>query len=150
MKRTTAIQTIREITHKLFECNGLIETPGCSSAHYKIQELWLFGSTAKGSQTPNDIDLLYIGDSVGPYRRVGTDPSIELDKDYLRRYGIARTKPSNIAAFHLLIGKKKMVRMHSFEVEEDLAHPRILLFPTCELDEIKDEFTNRAIEPKEA
>ncbi|MEE7625399.1 hypothetical protein V3O24_04435 [Methylobacter sp. Wu8] len=67
-----------------------------------------FGSFVKGEEFPNDLDLLINYEVGGHYLSV-SDGGI-LDQQYLRSYGMERTKPSDDVAFIWLT--KDMKKVH--------------------------------------
>jgi len=47
-----------EIARRVKSVNGLLATPLCEYEAVRISRVWVFGSTAKGSDSPNDLDVL--------------------------------------------------------------------------------------------
>ena len=70
MKRETALRYAKELSEKMKECNGVIQTPGTSREAVKILKLWVFGSTVRGSQTPNNLDLLIHWEEMGEKKSI--------------------------------------------------------------------------------
>jgi len=58
MKRATAIRYCQDINRRLLEVNGTIVTCRGEFEYVAVTKVWVFGSTAKGSESPNDLDLL--------------------------------------------------------------------------------------------
>ena len=57
MKRATAIKNLNNIINKVRSVNGIYPTPLCNEEFLKIKRVWVFGSVAKGSDSPNDLDI---------------------------------------------------------------------------------------------
>lgn len=140
MKYETAIKNAREIAARIKKVNGLIGTPGCEYDVFKIRRAWLFGSTAKGKSNPGDVDILIEGHAVG--RRLfagcranrGVPWSNALaDKEFKRRYGISVSKSSKMNAVLFLTKNMKMIRVHDYSVDGEIAYPRIMLYPRIDL-----------------
>lgn len=129
MKRETAVATAKDIVAKLRDCRGIVDTPAASRPQVRVRELWLFGSTLKGAERPNDLDLLWDTETIGEYRRPGEDGA-ELDAEMNRRYGYWVAKNPFDEAKRALVGKRKMVRLHDKAIDGCVAYPRLLLFRT--------------------
>ncbi len=156
MKRSTAIKRALEIADRVKKCNGIIGTPECEFTAFRIKRMWLFGSTAKGYENPNDVDILIDGGECGLIqfanwknkksmagfvndRKKRLDRSFvkfrlgKTDKGYLRSCGVYTAVSSRITALRGISGSGKMVRFHEFDVDGNLAHPRIMLYPRNDL-----------------
>ena len=127
MKRETAVATAKEIVAKLRDCRGIVDTPAASRPQVRVRELWLFGSTLKGAERPNDLDLLWDAIVFGEYRRPG-EGGAELDARRHRSYGLWLAKDPFEEARRTLIGNRKMVRLHDKGIDGVVAYPRLLLF----------------------
>lgn len=127
MKRETAIAIAEEIVCKLVACRGIVDTPTAFRPQVKVSELWMFGSTLKGKDRPNDLDLLWEAEPIGACRKPG-EGGAELDRELNRRYGYVRAKDPFDEAIRSLRGSRKMVRIHDMGLDGDLAYPRLLLF----------------------
>ena len=127
MKRETALRIAEEIAAKLQACNGVVDTPTARWPQVLVSELWMFGSTVKGAERPNDLDLLWEAKVLGEFRRPG-EGGAELDMRRYRRYGISTAKEPFEEARRVLVGGRKMVRLHFKGIDGDLAYPRRLLF----------------------
>ncbi|WP_227430766.1 nucleotidyltransferase domain-containing protein [Psychrobacter sp. I-STPA6b] len=57
MKRATALKNLNRIICKIHSINGIYATPLCNNEFVKIKKAWVFGSVAKGSEAPNDLDI---------------------------------------------------------------------------------------------
>ena len=152
MKRATAIKTALEIAERVKKCSGVIGTPECEFTAFRIKRMWLFGSTAKGCENPNDVDILIDGSECGlsqfanwkskssmrgyvrDRKKMVTKRFIKfrlgkIDKSYLKSTGVPHAISSRITALRMVRGNSKMVRFHEFDVDGSLAHPRIMLYP---------------------
>lgn len=58
MKRATADKNLKKVIQRIHDVSGIFETPMCSHEYLKIKRVWVFGSFAKGSDSPNDLDVL--------------------------------------------------------------------------------------------
>lgn len=59
MKLKLAISYAKRIHEKLNTLTeGTLELEGCEYKKIKVEKVWVFGSTVKGSLLPNDLDLL--------------------------------------------------------------------------------------------
>lgn len=138
MKRATALKSIAQIVARLHSLSGIICTPHGSHDGVRIKRAWVFGSTAKGAESPRDIDILLDFELVGRYKdrarghkNKGGTPC--LDKERRRRYGINISIASEEIALGSLRKGLKMIRFHSLSIDGDIATPRIMLYPKNEL-----------------
>jgi len=154
MKRSTAIKNMHEIARRLHSINGLLATPLTSDEAFKISRVWVFGSTVKGSTSPNDLDILIEGKGVGRRRLFSFNrrgfkyketrdcrPFLHarLDKSYLHQRGIMRAICSENEAYKWLSKGMKRVSRHSLENDDEIAWPRMMIYP-------KFEFIDKPIE----
>lgn len=120
MKRETAIKNIRQIVSRLEKCRGIIETKGAGIYDgFMVDRLYVFGSTAKGSQNPNDIDLLISGRGVNGNKNPYGEHSFDVAMKKLRK-------------------GMKMVRFHEEYVDGafgDIAETKIMIWPDCHFEE---------------
>lgn len=132
LKRSTALKNVAEIARRLNVINGNLSTPKHNHNYIRIKRAWVFGSVAKGSDAPNDIDIFIELYRVG--KRYGAHEKYSdrfLDKDYCRRYGIQVVKSAEIYAIQWLRKGMKNVSVHTVEndkVFEDL-DLKILIYP---------------------
>lgn len=126
MKRETALRYAREIANRVHGVGGLIATPQCNREAVRISRMWVFGSTAKGSAAPNDLDLLIELREVGRMRmparrRIAVADGMlsdgAIDRDYLRRFGIITSKKSRHQALIWLTAGMKKVSRHCTDSE---------------------------------
>lgn len=114
MKRSTALRYCSEIHQRLIEVGGIVPTPRGGWSHVRVHNIWVFGSTAKGSNEPNDLDLLIRLEECGrrqSWQQVGFDPA------YLRRTGIRVARDPRKEALIWLSRGMKNVSRHDFESE---------------------------------
>lgn len=57
MKRKLALTRLNRMLERLRSINGICATPQYDQPFSKIRRAWVFGSVAKGSEEPNDIDV---------------------------------------------------------------------------------------------
>jgi predicted nucleotidyltransferase len=145
MKLEAAISKAKIIAERIKQSNGLIGTPECSFEAYRIKRAWLFGSTAKGKDNPNDVDILIEAREAGRPQRTQRNKSYtkdrrfnracnaRIDKQYYRSYGMIRGICTYKTAQSFLRGHLKMVRFHSIEIDGEIAYPRILIYPRMDL-----------------
>jgi len=132
MKRATALRYAREIASRLHSVNGLLATPLCDREAVRVKRVWVFGSTAKGSQTPNDLDVMIELDcQVGRHR---TWRQARFDKRELRSYGI-KCAPSSREYFlkWLTRGMRKVSR-HCRDSDCVQLDVQTLIYPRYDLE----------------
>ena len=117
MKRATALRYAGEITARLCRVNGLLATPLCGREAVKFKRVWIFGSTVKGSEAPNDLDVLIECMEVG---RLRTWRQGRLDKRVLRAHGNRRAINARDEAYKWLSKGMKKVSRHSAAAEAGL------------------------------
>lgn len=144
MKRATALRMAHTVAARLRAACGLIGTPGTCSEAVRVRRAWLFGSTAKGSLSPNDVDILIEMNPVGRQfttERIaqvfGVRGGARVDKSYYRRYGIELPMDAVHEVRRHLRGHMKMLRLHNYAIDKELALPRILIYPRNDLTEGK-------------
>lgn len=57
MNRILAVKNLYRVLQRVRNINGIFATPHENHEFVKIKSVWLFGSVAKGSEKPNDIDI---------------------------------------------------------------------------------------------
>ena len=83
--------TVSEIARRLVSVNGLIPTHRGDHEFYLVKKAWVFGSTIKGSDAPNDLDVLLFAENAGARQKwqdVGFDPV------YYKDHGMRTTRPT--------------------------------------------------------
>lgn len=133
MKRSTALKYCVEIARRLREIDGKLLTPGYSHAFVVFEKVWVFGSTAKGSEAPNDVDILIHFGPSGKFLSV--DNGGIVDKAYLRRYGIERVHSAEDFSVKWLSKGMKKVSRHSTLLEGDMVFPeKKEIYPNYTMD----------------
>lgn len=131
MKLATALRYATEIARRVHSVNGVLETPTCSNHGTKFKQIWVFGSSVKGSQNPNDLDILIDHELVLPHRSI--EQGARLDNEYLRRYGVRKGVNSGHDAFIWLTKGMKNVSRHSRHLEAIEIDVKVLIYPVDEL-----------------
>jgi len=162
LKRSTAIKTALEIAERVKKLNGIVGTPECEFTAYRVKRMWLFGSTVKGCEKPNDVDILIDGSECGlnqfanwknkksmnsfvKDRKTRSDRPFakfrlgKTDKGFLKSCGIYVAVSSRTTALRSIRGSSKMVRFHEYKVDGNLAHPRIMLYPRNDFKTLIEE-----------
>lgn len=132
MKRTTALRYAREIARRVHAVNGILATPLCGNEAVRISRVWIFGSTAKGSQSPNDLDVLI---EIKPCGRHRNWKQGKLDKRYYRYFGVRFCQDSVEYALKWLSKGMKMVSRHTTRSESAVLDVKKLIYPRYEMDE---------------
>lgn len=130
MKLETAKRYAKEVARRVAEVNGMVATPRGEREFVKINRIWVFGSTIKGSQSPNDLDLLIELEATGNWQNwedVGFDPN------YLRRYGVYCTRSSHNEALMWLTKGMKNVSRHCTDNEQVEIDVKVMIYPVFEL-----------------
>lgn len=130
MRREIAIRRALRVADRVREAGGLIPTPRATHEFFEVKKIWLFGSTAKGSESPNDIDLLYEGNYCGA--RYTSIEGKQLHKFFLGM-GVKVPVDSEYAALKIIAKGCGMVRLHDAKIDGEIAYPRIQLYPINEL-----------------
>jgi hypothetical protein len=145
MKLATALRYADEIAARLRRVNGLIATPLCDWEAVRIRRAWIFGSTVKGSQTPNDLDVLLDLREVGLPRRWRNG---KLDKRALRSYGYWRAINSTDEALKWISKGMKKVSRHLVETEKGLdLSPMVMIYPRNDLPAYMERLKESHITP---
>ena len=130
MKIETALRYAKEIAKRVQDVNGLIPTPRGENEFMKVNGIWVFGSTVKGSQNPNDLDLLIDMDYHGErqsWEKVGYDPQ------YYRSCGVRCARSSKEEAMKWLTKGMKKVSRHCAKSEKAPLDVKVMIYPKFEL-----------------
>lgn len=130
MKLTTALRYAHEISNRVKSVNGLLGTPMCNREAVRISRIWVFGSTVKGSQSPNDLDILIECKAVGGFK---THSQGKLDKWRLRSYGCKTAICAETEAFKWLTKGMKKVSRHDTKYEATELDVKVLIYPRNDL-----------------
>ena len=128
MKRETAIHHALVVAQRLRDVTGIIATPAAGRPYVRVRRAWLFGSTVMRKERPNDVDILLDIVAVGDFRRPGCGGAC-LDKRQLRRYGVHLPRNACEEAMRWLRGGLRMVRLHDFQIDGEIATPRVMIYP---------------------
>ena len=131
MERSKALKYAVEIARRVHEVNGLIPTPDCGFEGMLMSNIWVFGSTAKGSEFPNDLDVLIDWKEHGRQRRC---PEVSADKGWERRYGRQLPKDSRWPAMKWLTKGMRGVSRHDLKWDEADLDVKKLIYPVYEMD----------------
>ncbi|MBU2968760.1 hypothetical protein KO527_05280 [Pseudoalteromonas sp. C2R02] len=115
MKRSTATKHLNTIIERLKENNGMFYTPDCDRPMVVVFDAWVFGSYAKGSDQPNDLDILFSSKKFGEFN---AEASLEGKRAYDR------------AVINIRKGMK-MIRVHDIGIDGnygDIAETKQLIF----------------------
>lgn len=130
MKRDVALRYAEMIHRRLKLVNGLLATPLCNFEAVRFRRVWIFGSTVKGSQDPNDLDVLIEWEVAGRHRtwRQGA-----LDKTWKRRHGLRFAKFAEDEAKKWLKAGMRKVSCHSYSFDQYVAYPRVMIYPRFDI-----------------
>ncbi len=130
MKRKDAFRYAFEVARRVHSVNGILATPLCGREAVRFKRIWVFGSTMKGAQEPNDLDLLIDLEPCGRWRswRQG-----KLDKEYLRRYGMWQAVSAEKEALKWLTKGMRKVSRHTLPDEAAVIDIKVLLYPRNDL-----------------
>jgi predicted nucleotidyltransferase len=130
MRRELALQYAIEVARRVHHINGLLATPLCNYEAVRIKRIWVFGSVAKGSETPNDLDLLIEAEYCGRRRnwRQG-----KINKQYLRSYGYKDAIDARHEAMKWLTKGMRKVSRHLKDAEAVPIDVKVLLYPRNDL-----------------
>ena len=127
MKRATALRYCKEINRRLREVNGRVPTPRGEFAFMNVEEVWVFGSTAKGSEQPRDVDILIkFGDEVGARQSV---EEVGFDPAYYRSCWIKSARSSRSEALMWLTTGMRGVSRHCADSEAVPIDVKVKIFP---------------------
>ena len=117
MKIDLAERYAQRIAERCKSVNGLLATPLCDFEAVRIHQVWIFGSTVKGSQEPNDLDVMVRYNQVGRRRnwRQG-----KLDLQARRSWGYSRAICASKEMYKWLSKGMKHVSRHNYEAEKGL------------------------------
>lgn len=131
MRRETALRYAAEITARLRGINGLLATPLCDKEAVRFSRVWVFGSTVKGSQTPNDLDLLIETAEVGRRR---TWKQGKVDRKFLRMFRERRALRARNEAYKWLTKGMRKVSRHCYADEQGIdLSPLVMIYPRNDL-----------------
>ncbi|MEJ7805450.1 MAG: hypothetical protein WKG03_05965 [Telluria sp.] len=137
MKLATALRYASEVARRVQAVNGLLATPLCNYEAVRIRRIWVFGSTVKGSQAPNDLDLLI--DLAVAGRRY-SHAQTRACKRQLRSYGVRSAPDARDDALKWLTKGMRMVSRHCLDNECAVIDTKVLIYPRNDLAELQSAF----------
>ena len=130
MRLQTALRYANEVAARVRAAGGLVATPLCDREAARISRIWVFGSTVKGSQTPNDLDLLIEMRPAGRWRNWRES---RVDRRHYRSYGIKRAPSCRDAALIWLTKGMRKVSRHLSDVEGVEIDVKVMIYPRNDL-----------------
>lgn len=132
MRIETALKYAREISRRIHAVNGILATPRCNREAIKFRRAFVFGSTVKGKDKPNDLDVLIDMVACGKSRnyRQGS-----LDRRRARSMGIAVAPCSRDYALKWMTKGMKKVSRHIYEVDAEIIDIKVEIYPRYKLDQ---------------
>lgn len=127
MKIGTAIRNAMEVARRVRDVNGILATPDCGHDAVRIRRMWVFGSTVKGSLSPNDLDLLIDMQACGRHHIYSRGR--KFDKEYRRAFGMKFPPCSRKYALMWLTRGMKMVSRHCLDIETAEIDVKVMLYP---------------------
>jgi predicted nucleotidyltransferase len=126
MKRATALRYAHELARRVHSVNGVLATPLMRNEAVRISRIWVFGSTVKGAENPNDLDVLIEAKACGKFRRCC---HVTYDRDYFRRFGVRVAGCSRWYMLKWLTRGMKNVSRHFTDVEGVEIDVKVLIYP---------------------
>jgi len=139
VKLSTSIRNAITVAERIRALSGVIETPEASRPFVRIKRAWIFGSTAKGKQNPNDTDILLEMHVCGDYQPSNVRRNhkckryAKTDRKFLRRRGVNTGLRSEDVALRYLKKSMKKISLHSMELDGEYATDRIMIYPRNDL-----------------
>lgn len=134
MRREVALRYADKVAQRLHSVNGVLATPLCGHEAVRFKRVWVFGSTVKGSVSPNDLDLLIDAEECGRQR---SWEQTRYDKEARRRYGYTVTVSAVDEALKWLTKGMKHVSRHIAATERIPIDVKVLLYPRNDLNDAK-------------
>jgi hypothetical protein len=144
MKRQTALRNVGKVSSKLRQLGGIIGTPECSHPAVRVKRAWVFGSTVKGKQEPNDVDILVELEEVGRAQSHEREDDGYRRSNIERRYstaqkskgyaycGVTWPKSATAEATRFLRAGMKKVSVHDYSRSNDFGdinETKVLIYP---------------------
>lgn len=139
MRLKTAIRHALTVAERLHAINGIIQTPECGHECMRVKRAWLFGSTARHRENPNDVDIIMETILCRPIKKTGirrgkkSKQTAKVDRIYKRSTGIWLPKETHREGLRYLRGNMRMIRFHDFNIDKNFAAGRIMLYPRNDL-----------------
>lgn len=131
MKLETCHRYAREIARRVHSVNGLLATPLCNREAARIHAIWVFGSTVKGSQNPNDLDILI---DLRPVGRRRSWKQGSLDRRAFRNHGFRRAPCSCEYALKWLTRGMRKVSRHTTYSEYANLDVKVMIYPRWDME----------------
>lgn len=141
MKIKTAIHHVKQIRERIRRVNGLIGTPEAGRYCFKIRTAYVFGSTVKGKDCPNDVDILIDGREVGELQGTSKINLGNRRNAKIVRNGFWKNYPirSQTQAYKYLGHGMKMIRFHDYNFERtfgDIDKTKVMIYPRDDFSKI--------------
>lgn len=136
MKRELAFKMAKTISERIRSVNGLLGTPDAGRPAVRIKRAWVFGSTVKGKECPNDLDVLLDLDAVGDYN--SRNSRLEKSRSIWAGFPIDAERE----AHKYLRSGLKMVRFHHVRIDGtfgDIQSTKVLIYPRFDLGGLKND-----------
>lgn len=130
MNLLTAIAYAQRIADRVRAVNGLLATPVTDSEAIRIRRIWVFGSTVKGSQSPNDLDLLIDIERAG--RRMSWRQA-KYDRRFFRACGVKVAPDAEHQALAWIAKGMKKVSRHPLHMEGIEIDVKVMVYPRDDL-----------------
>lgn len=139
MRRQVALNYANRISDRVKSVGGIVSTPMCGHAHTKIKRIWVFGSTVKGSEAPNDLDLMIEMEPIGSMRRFGVrgQTSVSYDRRRFKSYGRRWEECSQHQTLVWLTKGMKKVSRHVVGIEKIEPDVMVMIYPRNDLKGVK-------------
>jgi predicted nucleotidyltransferase len=124
VKRTTALLHVETIAERLRQTGGIFGTPGTLREAVRVRRAWLFGSVAKGSPMPGDVDIMLDIEAVGRLYRRGQAP---LDRRTI--CGLRFPRDSRNEFLRWLRRDMKMVSLHCRDTDDVKLDVMVMIYP---------------------
>lgn len=131
LTRTRAAAYAAEIAGRLHRFNGIIGTPNCSHEAIVVRRAWVFGSFAKGSDTPNDLDVLIDCAPAGRYQ--AWKPGRKIGG---RLLGVPRMAEAENEFLKWLTQGMRQVSRHIYSHEATEFDLKLMIYPRWELKDV--------------
>lgn len=129
MKRSTAVHHVFVVAQRLRDTCGIVCVPNAGHGAVRVRRAWVFGSTAKGADSPNDVDILIDCSEVGPWS--AWSPGRKLDRRYRRSFGICLMPDATERFIIWLRSGMTKVSVHRFSQDGRLLanEVKVMIYP---------------------
>lgn len=127
MKIELAERYVQRIVDRCKSVNGLLATPLCGYEAVRIHQVWVFGSTVKGAQEPNDLDIMVRANVAGRRREWWQG---KIDNQFHRRHGVCVPLNAEREMYKWLSKGMKKVSRHEHKREKGLGiDVMVMIYP---------------------